>query len=327
MRPALYPIVFDPILKPVLWGGSKICAFKGLNVQLDGIGESWEISDVKGSVSEVSAGALKGKTLQRLIETYQELFVGEKVYQRFGNQFPLLIKFIDAKEDLSIQVHPTDELARKRHQTNGKTEMWYVIEAGERSAIYTGFNYPYKREDVLRHINGHSLAGLLNRETPLPGDVFFLPAGRVHAIGGGTFLVEIQQNSDVTYRLWDYDRTDASGRKRDLHVDYALDAIDYRPYSHYKTSYTRHKGERNHIQDCPYFSTGLIDADRVMRIDYKGLDSFVIWICVEGQASYMSRHKHKGSLRKGQTVLFPACDHPLDLIPDSDTKILEVYIN
>ena len=327
MRPALYPLRFSPILKPILWGGEKICAFKGLPAGGDNIGESWEISDVRGSESQVSDGPLKGQTLQQIIETYQELFMGEKIYQRFGNQFPLLVKFIDAKQDLSIQVHPTDELARKRHQTNGKTEMWYVIEARHGAVISTGFNYPYNRQDVERHMAEHRLPELLNREKPEVGDVFFLPAGRVHAIGAGTFLVEIQQNSDVTYRLWDYDRTDKDGRKRELHTEYALDAIDYRPYSHYKTRFTLHRGERSHILDCPYFSSTLIDTDRIVPLDYQGLDSFIVWICLDGQASFTSQHKHKGLLRKGETLLFPACDQPTAVIPDGSVRLLEVYIN
>ncbi|MBO4370042.1 MAG: class I mannose-6-phosphate isomerase [Paludibacteraceae bacterium] len=328
MRQRLYPISFTPILKPLIWGGSRIGAYKGLDIATEGIGESWELSAVDESQSVVAEGPLQGYTLHDLIVEYQELFVGEKVYQRYGDHFPLMVKLIDAAEDLSIQVHPDDEMAHKRHQTNGKTEMWYIIDAAPESRLYTGLKRGTSPEDVKRHLQDHTLCDVLNYESTKPGDVFMIPAGRVHSIGSGILLAEVQQSSDVTYRLWDYDRRDAQGNPRQLHIDLALEAIDHTYYNSYKTEYQRRLGKPVRLAQCPYFTTNLLESDTVMVMDYRGLDSFVIWLCIEGEATYTSTRRNNGRIAQGNLLLFPACDQPKALIPiGKSVKILEVYIN
>lgn len=324
----LYPLRFEPILKPTIWGGDKICLYKDMdNACGQNIGESWEISGVKGNVSVVANGHLAGKNLNELISRYREMFVGESVYQRFGNEFPLLIKFIDARDDLSIQVHPNDEVARKKHQSNGKTEFWYIIDAQEDACLYSGFNKKITAEEVRQHVKDNTICQVLNKEMAKKGDAFFLPAGRVHSIGSGLFLAEIQQTSDATYRLWDYNRKDANGNPRELHLDLALDAIDYKPYPNYKTSYKPCVGRPVKLQECSYFTTNLIEADTFIKFDYKRLDSFVIWICLEGSAIFASSKKHNQKIKQGETILFPACNLPTALIPEDDKiKLLEVYV-
>lgn len=323
----LYPLRFEPILKPTIWGGDKIGTYKDMDKCPQNIGESWEISGVKGFVSVVSNGHLAGKNLNELISRYRELFVGESVYQRFGNEFPLLIKFIDARDNLSIQVHPNDEVARKKHQSNGKTEFWYIIDAQENAFLYSGFNKKITAEEVKQHVKNNSICQVLNKEHVKKDDAFFLPAGRVHSIGAGLFLAEIQQTSDATYRLWDYNRKDANGNPRELHLDLALEAIDYKSYSNYKTAYKPCIGRPIKLQECSYFTTNLIEADTFIKFDYKRLDSFVIWICLEGSAIFASSKKHNQKIKQGETILFPACNLPTALIPESEKiKLLEVYV-
>lgn len=324
----LYPLRFEPILKPTIWGGNKISAYKGMgNAEEENIGESWEISGVQGNVSVVSNGHLAGKTLNELIDRYRELFVGEAVYQRFGNEFPLLIKFIDAREDLSIQVHPNDEVARKQHQSNGKTEFWYIIDAQEDASLYSGFNKKVTPEEVRQHVENNTICSILNKESVQKNNAYFLPAGRVHSIGAGLFIAEIQQTSDATYRLWDFDRIDKNGNKRELHLDLALDAIDYRFYRQYKNAYKPCVGRPVKLQECSYFTTNLIEADTFIKFDYKRIDSFVIWICLEGSAIFASSKKHNQKIKQGETILFPACDLPTALIPETNNiRLLEVYV-
>lgn len=323
----LYPLRFEPILKPTLWGGNKICAYKSMDTVNNTIGESWEISGVKNNVSVVSNGHLAGQTLNQLIERYGELLVGESVYQRFGNEFPLLIKFIDANADLSIQVHPNDEMARKQHQSNGKTEFWYIIDAAENAFLYSGFNKKITPDEVKKHVQENTICSVLNKESVQKDDAFYLPAGRVHSIGAGLFIAEIQQTSDATYRLWDYNRLDKDGKPRELHLDLALDAIDYKFYRQYKNAYKPCIGRPVKLQECSYFTTNLIEADTFIKFDYKRLDSFVIWICLEGSALFSSAKKHNQKIRQGETILFPACNLPTALIPETEKiRLLEVYV-
>lgn len=323
----LYPLKFAPIYKKLLWGGNKITDFKQLDIAVENVGESWELSGVKGSVSIVSEGNLKGKLLTDLLEQYKELFVGEQVYSRFGNEFPLLLKFIDAHDDLSIQVHPNDEMARKRHQSNGKTEMWYVIASEKNAYLYSGFNKNTTRQEVKRCIENNSILSILNKEQVEPDHVFFIPAGRIHSIGKGVLLAEVQQSSDVTYRVWDYDRHDSDGNTRPLHIDLALDAIDYKNHNLYRTNYKPKINSKIKLKECSYFTENLIEADTVMTFDYGGLDSFVAWMCIGGEAVYASQRHHKGYIKRGETIFFPACDKPVAFIPACDkVKLLEIYI-
>lgn len=327
LRSALYPLKFEPIYKHLLWGGSKIFTFKGEPASYGDVGESWELSGVKDNVSKVSNGPLKDKLLTDLLEQYRELFVGEQVYSRYGNEFPLLFKLIDAHDDLSIQVHPNDEMARKRHQSNGKTEMWYVLDSEQDAYLYAGFNKDTTRHEVKHCIESDNILSILNKEKVEPDHAFFVPAGRIHSIGKGVLLAEVQQTSDVTYRVWDYGRRDSKGNKRQLHVDLALDAMDYRNHNSYRTVYRPKLNSKVKLKECSYFTESLIEADTVMNFDYGALDSFVVWMCIGGQAVFASQRHHKDYISQGETVLFPACDKPVAFIPScGNVKILEVYI-
>src|ERR1700760_3487957 len=280
---ALYPFKFKTIYKDKIWGGHKIETYLYKDFgDLPNCGETWEISGVKSDVSVVANGDLEGESLADLVEKYQDQLVGKKVYEHFGNVFPLLVKFIDANDDLSIQVHPDDELGMERHDSFGKTEMWYVIEADPGSTLIAGFNKELTEEEYLEKFNSGRLTDILNKENVTAGDVFFLPAGRVHTIGKGLLIAEIQQTSDITYRIYDFDRVDDKGHKRELHTEEALAAIDYHFYPEYKTKYQPEKNKDVHLVTCPYFTTNLLDFTQSIEKDYGNLDSFVIHVCLEG---------------------------------------------
>jgi mannose-6-phosphate isomerase len=327
MSKALYPLKFEPILMERLWGGNKLQT--ELNKPLEGrcdVGESWELSGLEGNVSVVSNGFLKGNTLPELIEIYMGDLVGERVFQLFGHEFPLLIKFIDAREALSIQVHPDDELAQKRHQSFGKTEMWYVMQAEKEAQLISGFKESVTPEKYVHSVENKTLESLLAYHPVKPGDVFFIPAGRVHAIGAGILLAEIQQTSDVTYRIFDFGRRDAHGKERELHTSQALDAIDFKCCSNYKTEYESVENEPCEIVSSPYFKTVLLDLNKLLVRDYYSKDSFVIIICTEGSAQIRYRENEIETINKGDTVLLPAELHQVTFVPDSSVKLLEVYM-
>lgn len=322
----LYPLTFTPLLKEVIWGGSDIRPFKGLEPDDKKIGESWEISHVDDNFSIVAEGALAGKNLDELIDLYGERLVGKSVQERFGHRFPLLIKFIDARDYLSIQVHPDDELGMKRHNSFGKTEMWYVINAAPKAKLYSGFAVQSSPEDYVRRIEEGTIVDALAEYEVHPGDVFFLPAGRVHAIGAGCFIAEIQQTSNITYRIYDYDRTDAAGNKRELHTELAKDAIDYRLEKDYRTAYTPVADQPVHLVECQYFETNLLDLTQPISRDWSQLDSFVIYICMEGKVTLRDAQGNEVSLHQGQSVLVPAENPSLTLTPEGSVKLLETYI-
>ena len=322
----LYPLTFAPLLKEVIWGGSDIRPFKGLEPDDKKIGESWEISHVDDNFSIVAEGALAGKNLDELIDLYGERLVGKSVQKRFGHRFPLLIKFIDARDYLSIQVHPDDELGMKRHNSFGKTEMWYVINAAPKAKLYSGFAVQSSPEDYVRRIEEGTIVDALAEYEVRPGDVFFLPAGRVHAIGAGCFIAEIQQTSNITYRIYDYDRTDAAGNKRELHTELAKDAIDYRLEKDYRTAYTPVADQPVHLVECQYFETNLLDLTQPISRDWSQLDSFVIYICMEGKVTLRDAQGNEVHLHQGQSVLVPAENPSLTLTPEGSVKLLETYI-
>ncbi|MBI4649614.1 MAG: class I mannose-6-phosphate isomerase [Bacteroidia bacterium] len=322
----LYPLKFKPIFKDKIWGGQKIRTILGKDFSpLPNCGESWEISGVQGNISKVSNGFLKGNTMQELVEIYMGDLVGDKIYAQFGIEFPLLIKFIDANDILSVQVHPDDDLAVQRHNAYGKTEMWYVIQSDKDSKIYTGFNRKITKQEYLEHYNNKMLTDLLNIEETAAGDVFFLPAGRIHSIGSGLLLAEIQQTSDITYRIYDWDRLDSKGKSRQLHSELALDAIDYNYYNNYKTKYELILNKTINLSDCKYFTTNIIELDNPVEKDYTIVDSFVIYICIEGSLT-IDYSKGKESLIKGETALIPAELKNILLVPETKAKIIEVYI-
>ena len=322
----LYPLTFTPLLKEVIWGGSDIRPFKGLEPDDKKIGESWEISHVDDNFSIVAEGALAGKNLDELIDLYGERLVGKSVQERFGHRFPLLIKFIDARDYLSIQVHPDDELGMKRHNSFGKKEMWDVINAAPKAKLYSGFAVQSSPEDYVRRIEEGTIVDALAEYEVHPGDVFFLPAGRVHAIGAGCFIAEIQQTSNITYRIYDYDRTDAAGNKRELHTELAKDAIDYRLEKDYRTAYTPVADQPVHLVECQYFETNLLDLTQPISRDWSQLDSFVIYICMEGKVTLRDAQGNEVRLHQGQSVLVPAENPSLTLTPEGSVKLLETYI-
>lgn len=317
---------FSPILKSVIWGGSDITKFKNITPQQDGIGESWEVSGVKGNVSVVSEGEQTGKSLDELLKDKKDHLVGKKVYERFGDTFPLLIKFIDARDDLSIQVHPDDELAKKRHNSFGKTEMWYVINASPTAFLYSGFAKKITSDDYVEMVENNTFVDTLQKYNVKPGDVFFLPAGRVHAIGAGCFIAEIQQTSDITYRIYDYNRKDANGNSRELHTELAKDAIDFTVLPSYKTEYTSTENQPSELVSSEYFTTNLLDIDISISRDFKNIDSFVIYICMGGHCTLKDSSGNSIFIAQGETVLVPAETESLIIIPSESSKLLETYI-
>jgi mannose-6-phosphate isomerase len=322
----LYPLKFKPIIKELIWGGTKLNTVLGKKTDSDKSGESWELSGVQKNISVVANGFLKGNNIQELTEIYMGELVGDKVFEKFGIEFPLLIKFIDANDKLSIQVHPNDEVALDRHNAYGKTEMWYVLENEEGAELICGFNRDVTQEEYVEHLNNNTLNEILNSEKVQSGDCFFIPAGRIHAIGNGILLAEIQQTSDVTYRVFDYNRKDAHGKSRELHTELALDVIDYKAYPQYKTNYTEALNEPVELIDCNYFTTNLIKFDKPVERDYFLLDSFVLYIVTEGKFDIFYAEGESISAQKGETILIPAALKNIKLKPQQASKLLEVHI-
>jgi mannose-6-phosphate isomerase len=322
----LYPLKFKTIYKDKIWGGQKIRTYLHKDFgNLPNCGETWEISGVKSDVSVVDGGALEGQSLADLLEQYKDELVGKAVYERFGNVFPLLVKFIDANEDLSIQVHPDDVLAKERHNSFGKTEMWYVIEADPGSSLIAGFSEEVNQEIYVDKLQSGHLTDILNREDVKAGDVFFLPAGRVHTIGKGLLIAEIQQTSDITYRIYDFDRVDDKGEKRELHTQEALAAIDYKKYPNYRTDYTPVKNEDVHLVSCPYFTTNVLDYTEGVSKDYSQFDSFVIHVCLEG-CYELNYNGESYAVKMGECLLVPNSVNNVELSTTTGFKILESYI-
>ncbi len=328
MERKLYPLKFQPIFKERIWGGSKLKSVLNKDIgDAENIGESWELSGVGGDVSVVANGFLKGNTINELLEVYMSELVGDKVFEKFGSEFPLLIKFIDANDVLSIQVHPDDKLARKRHDSFGKTEMWYVMQADPGAKLISGFKKNTSKEEYLKALESKKLELLLADHEVSPGDVFFIPAGRVHAIGKGILLAEIQQTSDVTYRIYDFDRRDADGNSRELHTSQALDAIDFSGGGDYKTHYKAKLNEITPIVESPFFVTSLIELQgHVLKKDFYNLDSFMILMCMEGNAEIIFHQGQSESIAMGETILIPADLKELSIKSSGNCRLLEVHI-
>lgn len=322
----LYPIKFNPLLFEKIWGGTKLKTILNKPIRSNNTGESWEISAVENEVSVVSNGFLKDNTLTEIIEIYLADLLGEKVYQKFGEEFPLLIKFIDAHDDLSVQVHPPDEVARERHHAYGKTEMWYIIDAEPNAYIYLGFNDNLTKEDLAERIDNGTIADVLNKIPAQKGDVFFVPAGRIHAIGKGILLAEIQQTSDITYRVFDWNRTDTQGKPRELHIEEAIDVIDYQKLEQPKIQYETKKNKAVELISCPYFTTNLLMLDEAIDREYEWIDSFKILMFINGSGSILYEGGAEPYTR-GDVFLIPAELHEISLQPTKGTELLEVYIN
>ncbi|MBT8394842.1 MAG: class I mannose-6-phosphate isomerase [Flavobacteriaceae bacterium] len=323
MTDQLYPLKFKPILKERIWGGTKLQSFLKKKTNSNSIGESWEISDVEGTTSIVCNGKLEGTSLKDLQRQFKGDLVGMKNHNTFQNRFPLLIKFIDAKHDLSIQLHPNDALAAKRHNSFGKTEMWYVMQADKDANLIVDFNQEMNKDKYLHHLNNKSLPNVLNFEKVKEGDTYFIEVGRVHAIGAGVFLAEIQQTSDITYRVYDWDRVDKEGKTRELHNDLALDAINFDLADNYKVKYSKKDNVSNRMVTCPYFTTNYIEVNKDIN-KTNDHDSFVVYICVDGSAS-IKTEDYSEMIRKGETLLLPASIKNYSINSNS-AKLLEVYI-
>ena len=318
----LYPLKFVPYLKTVVWGGERIAPFKGISTDQEKIGESWELSGVKGHESVVSNGELQGRDIVSLIREYGASLVGKHVFESEGNVFPLLVKFIDAKGDLSIQVHPDDDLAMKRHGTKGKTEMWYVVDAAPGASLYAGLTKEITPEEYERRVADGTITDVLARHDVHPGDVFFLPAGRIHAICSGCFLAEIQETSDITYRIFDYNRPGLDGKPRELHTALAKDAIDYKVYPDYRTDWKEEENRENVLVDCKFFRTSQYNLTETFAVDgFKDLDSFMVVICTEGNG-FIECTGLEVPVRAGETVLVPASVSGLAFKPRGRMKLV-----
>lgn len=320
----MQPIKFNPLLVQTLWGGEKIIPFKHLNSDLTQVGESWEISGVKGNETVVSEGEFKGKKLNELVDELKGKLVGEANYKRFGNDFPLLIKFIDARQELSIQVHPTDELAQKRGKLRGKTEMWYIMDSDENAKLRAGMKEKITPEQYKQMVENDTITEAIAEYKVKEGDCFFLPAGRIHSIGTGCFLAEIQQTSDVTYRIYDFKRKDKDGNYRELHTEEAAECIDYNVEPNYRTEYTPVKNEGVALVECPYFTTAVYDLNEPMTLDYSELDSFVILIGLKGSGEIIDNEGNTTILCEGETILIPATTSEVKVT--GNIKFLETYV-
>ena len=337
----LYPLLFDLNFHQLVWGGNRLKPFKGLTPSEDDkIGESWEISAVRDNESVVANGPLKGKKLNDLVSSYKELLLGKVVFSMYGETFPLLVKFIDAAHDLSIQVHPNDELAMNRHGCFGKTEMWYVMDALPEAKLYCGFNSRISKYEYGKRVEDHSICEVLQEYPVKSGDVFFIPAGRVHAICGGSLIAEVQQSSDVTYRIYDYGRLGLDGQPRELHTELAKDAIDYNVVENYKTEYERKLNKPVCISECQFFTVKLLEINRGFHRKLFKYDSFIIYMCLEGNCTIkvLSTRGFDGDmplirevhLSKGNSCLVPAAVADIMITPMNEegrTKLLEVYID
>lgn len=317
-----YPLQFHPIFKERIWGGKKLKTILNKPITSEMIGESWELSTVEGDVSIIANGSLKGKSLLELIDAAPEAILGTAVYKKFGKQFPLLFKYLDAKEDLSIQVHPNDALAQKRHNTFGKTEMWYIMQADENSRIIIGFKGKSNAEEYLKNLKNKTLVSILDEKKVKTGDVFFLETGTIHAVGAGIVLAEIQQTSDITYRVYDWDRVDTEGNSRALHLDLALDAMNYDRVETQK-KYDKIANQSNEIVACPYFTTNYLPLDGSIAVSKNG-NTFTVYMCVEG-AFELEFDGVIYSYKKGDTVLIPAAMNAFSL--SGTGSLLEIYIS
>ena len=322
----MYPLKFEPILKTIVWGGEKIAPYKGIETEQKHIGESWELSGVAGNESVVADGPLAGRTIASLVQEYKADLVGKHVYANTGDEFPLLIKFIDALADLSIQVHPNDELAAVRHNgSKGKTEMWYVVDAEPGAHLLTGLTKKITPEEYAVKVADGTITDVLARYDVHPGDVFFLPAGRIHAICGGCFIAEIQQTSNITYRIYDYGRLGLDGKPREVHTELAKDAIDYTVYPDYRTHYTPEQDEEQVVVSCPYFTTSIYDLTLPYAKDLSNIDSFMVVMCLSGSGT-LEVDGEEVPVRQGETVLIPATADDICFVPADSMKVLTSYI-
>ena len=318
------PLKFKALLKQTIWGGDKIIPFKHLDDHLENVGESWEISGVPGNETVVADGEYAGKKLNELVIEQKDKLVGKANYERFGDEFPLLIKFIDARQDLSIQVHPTDEIAKRQGKERGKTEMWYIMDSDKDAKLYSGLKKQITPEQYKAMVEDDTITDALAQYEVKEDDCFLLPAGRIHAIGTGCFLAEIQQTSDVTYRIYDFKRKDKDGNYRQLHTKEAAECINYTVEDDYRTHYEHKKNEGVTLVECPYFTTAVYDLDEPMTLDYSELDSFVILIGLKGEGTITDNEGNTVTISAGESILVPATTDTLKV--EGTIKMLETYV-
>ena len=318
------PLKFKPLLKQTIWGGDKIVPFKHIESDKTQVGESWELSGVKGNETIVKEGEFEGMSLNALVDKFKGELVGKENYERFGNEFPLLIKFIDARRDLSIQVHPTDEIAHRQGKERGKTEMWYIMKSDDNASLRSGLKKKITPEEYKTMVANDTICDAIAKYDVKEGDCFFLPAGRIHSIGTGCFLAEIQQTSDVTYRIYDFKRKDANGNYRELHTELAAESINYDVKDDYQTHYTAKKNESVPLVECPYFTTAVYDLDEPMVLDYSDLDSFVVLIGMAGKGTITDDEGNEQSFSEGETILVPATTKTFTVT--GTIKFLETFV-
>lgn len=318
------PLKFQPLLKSTIWGGNKIIAFKHLDSKQENVGESWEVSGVPGNESVIAEGELKGKRLNEAVALMKERLVGTDNYLRFGDEFPLLIKFIDANRDLSIQVHPSDEIARKQGKERGKTEMWYALPCEPEAKLYNGLKREITPDQYKAMVENDTITDALAQYSVKEDDCFFIPAGRIHAIGTGCFVAEIQQTSDVTYRIYDFKRKDKDGNYRQLHTKEAAECIDYTVLENYRQEYVPTQNQGVGLVRCPFFNTTVYDLMEPMTLDYSELDSFVILVALKGYAMLTDNEGNETSLRGGESIVIPASTNVIQV--EGCIKFLETYI-
>ena len=334
-RVQLYPMLFEPNLHQIVWGGDRIVQWKGLKTVPNGtvpngtVGESWEVSAVESSPSVVSNGAFAGRLLPEVVASDPEGILGKAVARRYGGRMPLLVKFIDAQKDLSIQVHPDDEMAMREHGKLGKSEMWYVLDAEPGACIYSGFKKTLDPDEYKRMVNDGTVAEALAKHEAHAGDVFYIPAGRVHAICGGIMLAEIQQSSDVTYRIFDYNRPGLNGKPRELHTELAARALNYKVERKYRTAYSVKANHANRVVETAFFSARVTDIAQRFHRDLKKYDSFIITMCLKGDCRIKIRETGDGIvLREGFSCLIPAAIADYDVEPlRGSTRVLDAFID
>ncbi len=317
---------FAPYYKPVLWGGNRISELKGLPAPSEPIGESWEISGLKDNETCVADGEYRGISINKLLEVRGEDLLGRRLYRRFGNEFPLLIKWLDAEKDLSIQVHPDDRMAWEKHGCFGKTELWYVLDSMPDAYIYSGLTVSIIPEQLSEHVANNTLIDVLAKFNPRRGDLFYIPSGRIHSLGAGNLVLEIQQTSDITYRVYDYNRTDFNGNKRMLHVEDAMAATDFRVHEDYMYHVEPLNNREKVLKECPYFTTTLISLTSAMRLPIARYDSFRIIVATKGQGTITDDNGNKADISQGHTLLVPASTKWVDIVPDGELEVVTAYI-
>ncbi|SMC72531.1 mannose-6-phosphate isomerase, class I [Moheibacter sediminis] len=319
----LYPLKFKPIPQYRIWGGNKLNQILPKESQIENLGEIWCLSGITENVSVVENGDLKGKNLNEIIDTFQGKLLGKKVWGKFGNDFPLLIKFIDAAEPLSVQVHPNDEQAKRLHNSFGKSEMWYIMDAEKDAELIIGFENGITKKDYSEHLKNETLEDILHKVIVEKGDAVYIPAGRVHAIGRRIVLAEIQQTSDITYRIYDYNRIDKDGKKRELHTEMALDAIDFNPIENIKTDYSKKENEFSELINSPYFTTQIFEGNESVQMNSN--DEFKIYVCTEGNVKFKTENSEIG-LKKYECLLMPAEISDYEIIPENNSTLIEVKV-